>query len=486
MTKEVLKQARTEFLVRSVIWIVARGIIQLIGGRSIMASGKAGSVIMTLIYLASFVLFVVRPVVQFVKLNKEDAAVKRFKDARKKNLLLRQEQRDKCTVESDEVFAVRSQYANDIAACVKNYDESLDWSWVGVSSVNKVFIVEAEGEETHYHMASFTPNEENRVEALYASIHGKNVVMENRAYIQAKNIEKSKYDVPVSNFLFFTVGESTWQWIDRPSNTIAITFAGVQSAPATVTFGRDGTVDDITINGSEMSLSAWAKARTDASEGTAAPGRTPQKSYGNVVTVEPGEADEEPEPVCIQRIEDDRKAAEDYQSVLDALNADMPKPVDNTPEPTAIEMDDDTAGVAEYAPVDEDDCAPTEPKTFGKVVVLGEDNSSLPENELAALQKFCEEHGTSPEIDPDINDDVLENSARLIYEAEAMDISSAAMYAQSIGDDAFVMRWPEGIQSCKEAILFAKHVVSHAGFVKAEVKMDSQTIKFVLPIPDFD
>lgn len=440
---------KENIMFRGLVWLGIFWPVNTLIGKPLMKSGAFGAFLIAVLYVVSFICYVLKPL-RKVEAD-EPPAAKAVREARERTLKHAEAQRDFPRT-STEVFKLREQYAPDINQIFA--DTKYNWIWCGATTVSTLLISEhvetgTPANQYCYYGASFTPDEDGRVECIHVDIRGKDLVLYNKPYLQARKMERIRMDAPISELLYLVLGTVTWSWRDREEKEISITADGLRNAPAKIVFDDGGAVTDIVLIETGKSISAYVK----------------QRVYADVESVK-RETDAEEEATAIQPIEDEREAMSDPAAVRAALESS---------EKDEEEAEQEETESADDTPAKEQD-TPSVP-VYANVSVADED---MPAEERDALMAFIAAGGCDPETDPDIDDEVLKNAVRLVYEAEAADISSAAMHAMAMGDNDFALRWPEGLQSCKEALLFAQYTVDHAGFARAEVRKQNQTVRFFL------
>lgn len=433
---------------RGLVWFLMFWLIQKTAGTAILKSGSsAGTAILCLWYVGSFITMFLIPLVRLYRVNdgEETAtpAANEFQRSLRTVADAEAAHRDFPRT-TREIFDIREKYAEDLNAIFA--DTPYGWSWCGPTTICTLMVTEFSTSGNQFYGATFTANVDGRIECVRVSVQGRDLVLYNKPYFQKRQMDQATKDAPISVFLLETVGNAAWEWIDRRTNTISV-LSGTIRTLATVVWKDDGSVDRIELSDG-VSVADFFKPAKAAEK---------QRDYDDVESVEGGPP---AETAAIQPIDVDteKRQREDPEAVMAAIMAN----------------DDQSAEDAHT-------CAETETKTAFGSVNLTAPNQELSEEEQACMRQYLNEGGQPDTVDPDVDDSVLENSVKLIYEAEAVDIANAAMYALSSGESEFCMRWPEGVQSEKEALMFAKYTAEHAGFLKAEVRKKYHTVKFFLP-----
>lgn len=98
-----------------------------------------------------------------------------------------------------------------------------------------------------------------------------------------------------------------------------------------------------------------------------------------------------------------------------------------------------------------------------------------PEQEMAGVGLLA------PNEDPPIDDNTARRNAMQIIEFIGLEIAEAAQTAEVDGDTFFVYKWPEGLQTLREAEFFAEELVNRGTYPKVECRAENQTFKIYLP-----
>ena len=473
-TKQVVKDILTLVFLWYVVFFVTTLIFKGMGD----ILGVFGTILMTFLNIGTFVFIVGIPVWKFMQDSKpgNTPAERACKEILEEEMRV-EELRRSLVQTTPEVAAIRQKRVQDIHACLDG--SGMLWQWATAGTVNRLYLYTPEMMQKGipYYAAAFEPNQEGRIIAISANIDDKPVTFVNEVYRQYKEMENQKLNQPVAEFMAAVMPSATWHWEDTKKHLITLTdiTAGYQNVIAQVAYTQDGAVSFLSLHDDASTL-----IKCTDKVGTPVVSASAPSQKAAPATSE-------------------KEDAQDTPVKLDATSSEVEVIPDQREEETPISIEtvaggeglDPSMSTRPIQPADTDTEEKTEqsqapeaaPKTekLRKVEIISDPTSELSEEEQKDLAQYVANGGLSPTDEPGLSEEDMLRASKNIYEFLAADINSFAVAALERDEDNFTIRWPDGIQTLKEAYFFAKYVVEQViGFERASVRHSNMTITIYL------
>ena len=473
------KQIVKDILTLVFLWYIVFFVTTLIFKGMSDILGIFGTLLMTFINIGSFIFIVGLPVWKCIQDSKpgNTPAERACKEILEEEARI-EELRRNLVQTTPEVAAIRQKRTQDIHACLDG--TGMLWQWATAGTVNRLYLYTPEMMQKGlpYYSATFEPNQEGRIIAISAKIDDKPVTFVNEVYRQYKEMENQKRNQPVQDFMAAVMPSATWHWEDIKKHLIMLTdiTAGYKDVIAQVAYAQNGAVSFLSLHdaagtiikctdkvGTPVSTAASSKAAPSPAAAQEEKGETVKlDTSASEIDVVPEEKKEE-EQVVVETV-----------AGGEGLNPSAGNQAQPAQEPST--SDDEEKKEPASAPV----VAPKQKKDR-KVEIIDDPDSELSDEERKGLEQYVANGGLRPTDEPGLSDEDMMRASKNTYEFLAADINSYAVSAMENGEDNFTIRWPDGIQTTKEAYFFAKYIVEQVdGFEHAKVRHSNMTITIFL------
>lgn len=299
------------------------------------------------------------------------------------------------------------------------FDSGYTWCWPDAQSITDLVVTDPDGKRWH---GSIQMDSSNRVYAVSCLIEGKTVRFVNKPYLYPKKERLNEDNKPINSFFKDVLPDATWSWAGEDILSVTSAEKNWDAVLVKVHYRKDGhTVSSMIGTEEKVRLVRSAKKATkkhDEKEAQEEPSATERNSAPSTAQASNKPAEPAIAPAPIEGVERDGN-----KSVL-------------------------------TAPEREPAVAETEPL----------------ESNLLQVDEV-------PPLSTETVKMSAENMAMFIS-AELEELANAAL---DEGDDSFLYKWPEGIQTQIEAEYLAKELLSRCDIYKdITVDGDNRTLKISL------